>query len=77
MTADVYSLRPGIRSQHHQPLQPPHRTDGKKMGRDQKVRPFFCAAACGRSGADRGQTAFISERPSHTSTSPRMKLRPT
>ena len=34
MTADVYSLRPGIRSQHHQPLQPPHRTDGKKMGRD-------------------------------------------
>ena len=27
MTADVYSLRP-------QPLQPPHRTDGKKMGRD-------------------------------------------
>ena len=41
------------------------------------VRPFFCAAACGRSGADRGQTAFISERPSHTSTSPRMKLRPT
>ena len=34
MTADVYSLRPGIRPQHHQPLQPPHRTDGKKMGRD-------------------------------------------
>lgn len=52
MTADVYSLRPGIRSQHHQPLQPPHRTDGKKMGRDLYQAPPSAVSIIGKTRCD-------------------------